>query len=90
MNFLPGSIFVSHAGLPTGLDTRQDWTDYIEDVEKEIAALDLAWRDFQKDNEPSREDLRRYETASGKLEELHADAIRQWRSMRGGRPGLTG
>ena len=89
MKFVPNSVFVSHAGLPSGLVSRQDWKDFIDDTEKEIAALETAWADYLQHHEATAEDQLRFETIRDRLHEIREDALVKWRSMRGNKPGLA-
>lgn len=89
MKFIPSSVFVSHAGLPSGLESRQDWNDFIDDIENEIEALDAAWASFRGDQQPTDSDQLKYETTRDRLEEFREQALTKWRSFRGNKPGLA-
>ena len=89
MKFIPSSVFVSHAGLPSGLESRQDWNDFIDDIENEIEALDAAWASFRKDEKPTESDQLKYEATRDRLEELREQALTKWQSLRGNKPGLA-
>ena len=89
MKFIPNSVFVSHAGLPSGLVSRQDWKDFIHDTEKEIEALETAWANYQQQQKATPEDQLKFETVRDRLQDIREDALVQWRSMRGSKPDLA-
>lgn len=89
MEFVISSVFVSHAGLPSRLDNRQDWADYITDIDREEAALNEAWQAYCDTHQPTGADKVRYERALDNLGGLKAEAISAWRTRHGGRPRIA-
>ena len=89
MSFKTNSVFVSHAGIPNGLHDRQDWQDYISDLDREIEMLHADWQKYESSSDVTTVDLNRFEAACDRLEEMRATAIQTWRSMRGQRPCIA-
>lgn len=81
MTFTAKGVYISHAGLPSGLKTRADWEDYIKDVRRELRELLQAWRLYSEKEAVLPEDESRLNCAMDRLENLRAQAMEQLQSL---------
>lgn len=77
MSFRVRTIYVSHAGLPSGLATDGALRDYICDVDRELAALQEDWDAYRRSQQAGAQDTDHFEQAIDRLSELKADATRK-------------
>ncbi|MEM5518589.1 hypothetical protein WNY37_16650 [Henriciella sp. AS95] len=74
MKFTIRSAYVSHFGLPSGLDTNADLEAYIEDVEQEITAVEASWTKYQQEHDVSDSDDALYQDTIDRLKSLKSTA----------------
>ena len=88
MSFRPRSIYVSHAALPSGLFSQDDWDGFLEDLVRERLALSENWLTYCRSNPASSADQRALSTALKRIEELRLDALARRAALTAAYPAI--
>lgn len=81
MTFRARGVYISHVGLPSGLETRADLEDYISDVRRELQAVSQAWRQYTARETVLPEDESRLNGVMSRLENLREMAVEKLQSL---------
>jgi hypothetical protein len=83
MAFDVRSLRISHASMPSGLDTAMDLAGYIADLSYELEWISAGWQAFEQNEIAHVSDLVIYNSVRDRLEGFRCEALKRLEELAG-------